>query len=118
MHHTPRFFRLVLCVAGVLVSQSVFAATLSREQIAQQVIGKDLTTVRLGMTVRLRYNPDGSITMKAGFISGSGTWAYAEEGLCMTMVDGPKRGRTCTSFEMLEDGSYRNSEGQILRVQQ
>lgn len=118
MRHTPGFLRPALVVASVLVSQSVFAATLSREQIAQQVIGKDLTTVRLGMTVRLRYNVDGSVTMKAGFISGSGTWAYAEDGLCMTMVDGPKRGKTCTSFEALKDGSYRNSEGQILRVRQ
>lgn len=118
MRHTPRFFRPALFVASVLVSQPVFSATLSREQVAQQVIGKDLTTVRLGMTVRLRYNPDGSVTMRAGFISGSGTWAYAGDGLCMTMIDGPKPGKTCTSFEALEDGSYRNSEGQILRVQQ
>ncbi|MBV2185820.1 MAG: hypothetical protein KUL88_14915 [Rhizobium sp.] len=118
MRHTPRFLRPAVFAASVLISQSAFAATLSREQIAQQIIGKDLTTVRLGMTARLRYNVDGSVNMKAGFISGSGSWAYAEDGLCMTMVDGPKRGKTCTTFEALEDGSYRNSEGQILRVQQ
>lgn len=118
MRHVLRFLSSNLFLVGALATQPAFAATLTQEQIAQQLIGKDLTAVRLGMTVRLRYNVDGSVALKAGFISGSGTWVYAENGLCMTMVDGPKRGKTCTRFEALGDGSYRNSEGQILRVQQ
>lgn len=118
MRHIQRLFFPALVMTGIPAGQASLAGTLSQEQIAHQIIGKDLTATHLGMTVHLRYNSDGSITMKTPFISGSGTWVYSEDGLCMTMTKGPKRGKTCTSFEALEDGSYRNSEGQLLQVQQ
>lgn len=70
------------------------------------------------MTVHPRYNPDGGITLKTPIVSGSGTWVCAEDGLCMTVAKGPKRGRTRTGFEALGDGRYRNSEGQMQRVRQ
>ena len=72
---------------------------------------------RNGMTVRLRYNENGSVAMKAAFVTGAGTWVYAGDGVCMMMTKGPKRGKTCTAFEDLGNGIYRNSEGFILRVQ-
>ena len=31
-------------------------------------------------------NADGSVAMKAAFITGAGTWAFAGDGLCMTMT--------------------------------
>lgn len=121
MRHMRSFLPSVMAPAlvaiGLLAGMPAPAEILSQDQIARQIIGKDLTTVRLGMTVHLRYNLDGSITMKAAFATGLGHWDYDGDGLCMTMTKGPKRGMTCTEFEALDDGSYRNSEGLILWVQ-
>ena len=117
MRHLRSFLPTLMAI-GALVGQPAAAAILSQDQIARQIIGKDLTAVRLGMTVHLRYNLDGSITLKAAFATGLGHWNYDGDGLCMTMTKGPKRGMTCTEFEALGDGSYRNSEGLILRVRQ
>ncbi len=94
------------------------AEILSRDRIAKEIIGKPLTTSRKGMTVRLQYNTDGTVRMKAFIISGSGTWKYSDDGICMNMTSGPKKGETCVTFEHLGGNEYRNSEGMVLAVQE
>ncbi|AKI03306.1 hypothetical protein IMCC20628_04640 (plasmid) [Hoeflea sp. IMCC20628] len=116
MSYVANFPRILLLTAGILAAGPVLADTLTQAQIADQIIGKDLAGQRNGMTVRLRYNADGSVAMKAAFITGAGTWTFAGDGLCMTMTKGPKRGKTCTAFENLGGGAFRNSEGVTLRV--
>ena len=118
MSYAPRLFLPVLLATVTLAAQPALAETLTQAQISSRIIGKDLRATRNGMTVRLRYNHDGSIAMKVALISGAGTWVYAGNGLCMMMTKGPKRGKTCTAFEDLGNGTYRNSEGLILRVQE
>lgn len=116
MSYVAYFTRFLLLTASMLATSPALADSLTRTQIADQIIGKDLVGRRNGMTARLRYNADGSVAMKAAFITGAGTWAFAGDGLCMTMTKGPKRGKTCTTFEDLGDGSFRNSEGVTLWV--
>lgn len=116
MNDFANFTRGFLLTASMLAASPALAATLTQAQIADQIIGKDLVGRRNGMTVRLRYNADGSVAVKAAFITGAGTWAFAGDGLCMTMTKGPRRGKTCTTFEDLGDGAFRNSEGMTLRV--
>jgi hypothetical protein len=41
---------------------------LTQEQIAREIIGKDITAKRKGVSVRLKYLPDGNVTMKAMLI--------------------------------------------------
>jgi hypothetical protein len=94
------------------------AENMSKEQITRQIIGKTLITSRKGMKVRLRYNTDGTVRLKAFVISGGGTWEYSDDGLCMNMTSGPKKGRTCVSFEHLGGNKYRNSEGAVLTAQE
>ena len=109
MSHTAPLLRVLLMAAGTLAAAPALADTMTQAQIATEIIGKDLVGQRTGMTVRLRYDPGGNVTMKAAFVTGAGT-------LCMTMTKGPKRGKTCLTFEKLGDGSFRNSEGMTLRV--
>jgi len=116
MSYITNFSRIFLLTTSMLAAGPALADSLSKAQIAGQIIGKDLVGRHNGMTVRLRYYADGRVAMKAAFITGAGTWAFAGDGLCMTLTKGPKRGKTCTTFEDLGDGSFRNSEGVILRV--
>lgn len=116
MSHAAPLLRVVLLTTATLAAAPALADTLTQAQIATEIIGKDLVGRRTGMTVRLRYDPGGKVTMKAAFVTGAGTWKFAGDSLCMTMTKGPKRGETCLTFEKFGDGSFRNSEGMILRV--
>ncbi|MFA7415883.1 MAG: hypothetical protein WC048_15505 [Rhizobium sp.] len=102
---------------GIIPIHSAAAAQMTNEQIAREIVGKEMTASRNGISVRLRYSPDGTVTIRTMFMSGSGTWKFGADGLCMDMTSGPKRGRTCVSFENLGDKTYRNSEGLVLTVQ-
>jgi len=94
------------------------AEIMSQDRIAKEIVGKTLTTSRKGMTVRLQYNTDGTVRMKAFIMSGGGTWKYSDDGICMNMTNGPKKGETCVTFEHLGGNKYRNSEGMVLTVQE
>lgn len=117
MHRAVTLTLPALATVGALSIQPVLAETLTREQVSRQIIDRDLTATHNGMTVRLRYNSDGSIVMKVAFMSGVGNWVYVGDELCMTLTKGPKRGKTCVTFEGLGNGTYRNSEGLILHRQ-
>jgi hypothetical protein len=93
------------------------AEIMSRDRITSEIIGKTLKATRKGMTVRLLFDTDGTVQMKAFVISGGGTWKYNGDGLCMDMTSGPKKGETCVIFEHLGGNRYRNSEGMVLTVQ-
>ncbi len=107
----------VTLAALMAATLPAMAEIMSRERISKEIIGKALTATRKGMTVRLQYNTDGTVRMKAFVISGGGTWEYNGDGLCMDMTSGPKKGETCVTFEHLGGNRYRNSEGLVLTVQ-
>lgn len=112
-------------ITSLALTAAVFTATtlpavaeiMSKDRIAKEIIGKTLTTSRKGMTVRLQYNTDGTVRMKAFIMSGGGTWKYSDNGVCMTMTSGPKKGETCVTFEHLGGNKYRNSQGMVLTAQ-
>jgi len=110
---------LKIALIGAFISSPFAGAatageTMTKDQISSQIIGTPLATSRKGMPVRLTYNQDGSVTMKALIMSATGTWRYAENGLCMTMTKGPRKGETCVTFVDLGNGEYLNSEGMTL----
>ncbi|PHQ95513.1 MAG: hypothetical protein COB40_10145 [Marinosulfonomonas sp.] len=109
----------VVITAAVLTTpiQPAASEIMSKDMINREIIGKTLTGTRKGMTVRLLYRTDGTVQMKAFVISGSGTWNYSNDGVCMNMTSGPKKGETCVTFEHLGGNKYRNSKGMILTIQ-
>ena len=106
--------------ATVLVAMALpaMAETMSKDRIAEEIIGKTLTGRIKGMTARLEYRIDGMVRMKTFVISGGGTWKYSDDGICMNMTKGPRKGETCVTFEHLGGNKYRNSEGLVLTVQE
>ncbi len=112
----PRSLLITSLLMGVALPASA-GETLTKPHISQQIIGKTLMTSRKGMRVRMTYNVDGTVAMKALVMSAFGTWEYKGGGVCMQMNSGPRKGETCVTFEALGDNKYRNSEGMVLTVQ-
>ncbi len=107
------FISLVLYATLVAVVSTMAGptTTLTKEQISGEIIGKTLDAKRMGLSVTISYKNDGSLTMKFPIMSGSGTWSYNGNGICMLLTNGPRKGRTCVTFEHLGGNKYRNSEG-------
>lgn len=93
------------------------ATTLNQDQIAQEIIGKTLNAKRMGLAVRIVYKADGTVAVVFPLISGSGTWSFDGDAICMNLDSGPRRGKTCVTFEKLDGNKFRNSEGVILTVE-
>jgi hypothetical protein len=110
----PLVLALLACAA--MPFPAAAEAPLTNVEISRHIIGRDLTAQRAGMDLRIRYDPDGSVRMRILLVSGSGTWRFADDGLCVDMTSGPKRGRACTTFERVGDKTFRNSQGLILKV--
>ena len=118
-------FRNRVAFAGLVFYATLVAAvstmagptmTLTKERISSEIIGKTLDAKRLGLPVRILYKRDQSVTMKFAIMSGAGTWSYSHNGICMLLTSGPRKGKTCVTFEHLGDNRYRNSEGIIFTV--
>ena len=112
-----RNFLLSAFCFSIMSMSAAVAETLTKEQISQQIVGKTLIANQMGMKINMIYKPDGTVTMKALLMSGSGTWSYNDNGICMLMTSGPRRGETCVTFEHLGGKKYLNSEGATLTVQ-
>lgn len=108
-------------LAAILIASMPLAAkaggTLTQEQMSQQIIGRELTATRKGMNLRLRYLPDGEVTLKMLVLSVSGTWDFEGNSICMTMVGGPRKGRNCVTFTAVGGNRFLNSEGVTMTVQ-
>lgn len=116
-----RALQSVNILAAILIASMPLAATageaLTQEQMSEQIIGKELTATRKGVNVRLRYLPDGEVTVKMLVLSFSGTWDFEGDSICMTMLSGPRKGSNCVTFTALGGNKFLNSEGLTMTVQ-
>ena len=62
---------LIIAMLGAVLLPSTGAATtpLTREQIANKIIGKTLNARRMGMPVKTLYKQDGTVTIKFAIMS-------------------------------------------------
>ncbi|WP_417808126.1 hypothetical protein [Thioclava sp.] len=110
--------RTLVAILLALIPLSALAGEpLTQEQISHQIIGKDITVKRMGMNVKLKYLPNGNVTMKALLMSYSGEWEYDRGGICMVMTSGPRKGRNCVTISHLNGNQFLNSEGATMTVQ-
>jgi len=108
---------LAAALLAVTPLSALAGEPLTQEQIAHQIIGKDITVKRMGMNVKLKYLPDGNVTVRALLISYSGKWEYDGDGICMVMTSGPRKGRNCVTITHLNGNQFVNSEGATMTVQ-
>ncbi len=113
--------QIVTILTAILIALMPLSASagdaLTQEQMSQQIIGKELTATRKGVKVRLKYLPDGKVTFKMLLLSFSGAWEFEGDSMCMTMTEGPRKGRNCVTFTALGDNKFLNSEGVTMTVQ-
>lgn len=77
----------------------------------RQIIGKELNVTRKGVNVRLTNLPNGEMTLKMLVLSFSGAWGFEGNRTCMTLAEGPRKGRNCGTVTPLGRNSFFNSEG-------
>lgn len=98
---------------GVIAS----AEPLTNEAFQQRIVGKTLVAKRMGMTMRMRFEADGTVSMKAPIGSGAGTWVFSGEQVCTTMTSGPRKGSRCGQLIDLGNGKFKNAQGVTLTLQ-
>ena len=101
----------VILVSGWI---STSAETLGPDRIRSELVGQDLQG-RMGLLrASLRYNTDGTFEMRAPVGRGAGTWEMTDNGMCIDITSGPRKGRECLTFTDNGDGSYSVSNGMTL----
>ncbi len=108
------FLKIVMVSAlliTIMPTKMALAANLTKDQISSQIIGKTLNAKRMGMSVTIHYKSDGSVSVKFSVFSTAGRWVYNDDGICMDLESGPRKGKTCVTFEHLGGNKYKNSEG-------
>ena len=113
IHHAAAAVATVIALS--LPAAPVLAGVLDADGISAQIIGKELVARRMGMKVHLRYDPDGSVTIRSPFFSGTGSWRRDGNRLCMTVAGAPGPETSCHGFEDLGGGKFRNTDGMVLR---
>ena len=113
IHHAAAAVATVIALS--LPAAPVLAGVLDADGISAQIIGKELVARRMGMKVHLRYDPDGSVTIRSLLFSGTGGWRRDGNRLCMTVAGAPGPETSCHGFEDLGGGKFRNTDGMVLR---
>ena len=81
---TPNALILIAALSLSVVAQPAQAEVMSAAEIAEQIVDKDLVARRMGARVHLRYDVSGTVTIRAPFFSGTGSWERDGDLLCMT----------------------------------
>ncbi len=108
-------FVLAISVFAVTLIPAV-AQQLTAEEFQAELVGRKLETKNLGLTARLVFLPDRTVSMQAPVGASQGTWEIQGKQVCMTMTSGPQPGTRCGGFERLGKGRYANGQGQVFTV--
>lgn len=111
-----QFLFAAALIAGGTAGNAVQADTLTPAQIETEIVGKTMETSRMGRTMTIRYDANGTLAMDTPRGPARGTWEYSETGICATITEGPRPGTNCTTFTALGGGAYETSRGATFRV--
>jgi len=96
---------------------SAYAEVLSGDQLQTEVIGKTLVAKRMGMTMRMTFNEDGTITAKSAIRNGQGTWTISGNTLCIEMPMRRSNDDPCQTFSVAGDAQLTSSNGMNFKVE-
>ncbi|MEL6677763.1 MAG: hypothetical protein AAFQ51_03585, partial [Pseudomonadota bacterium] len=104
--------------ALVLGALPAGAEQLSGPRIAGEIIGHALSA-RMGLLrADMRYETDGTLSMRAMMMRGGGTWELVNDTLCVEITSGPRSGSAeCLTFKDTGEGGYEASNGMVLTRQ-
>ena len=111
---------LVAALAALLSTPALHVAqakTLNQSEIRAAMLGKPIFTRRFGMSIRMVYRANGTVTAKALLGTINGTWRpRGRNQICTTFPSGPAKGTSCVSYTKTGPNRYRTSEGVNFRV--
>ncbi|MEL6920154.1 MAG: hypothetical protein AAFO77_03900 [Pseudomonadota bacterium] len=102
--------------AALIHSPLVQAQPLTQSEIAEELVGRDLSTKRRGMTVTLTLSPDGTVQVRAPLGRVNGNWSFSGDQICMTIAMRGREQSNCTTYERVGQGIYRNAQGDMITV--
>ena len=111
------FFVLGFTAAGIMAGMgAIEAKQLTQSEIRAAMVGKPIFTRRFGMSVKMLYRSNGTVTAKALLGTVDGTWRAKGNRVCTTFPSGPAKGTSCVSYTKIGPNQYRTSEGVMFRV--
>ncbi|MEL6505094.1 MAG: hypothetical protein AAFO61_09760 [Pseudomonadota bacterium] len=104
-------------VAGMFLPAPVASAkALSASEVRKAMLGKTIKTRRFGLSIRMRYRPNGTVRVTSALGNLNGTWRARGNQFCTTFNSGPAKGTDCVSFTKIGPNRYRTSAGQRFSV--
>lgn len=109
------------CIGVVAVVFALIAATpgtaspLSEDEIQASLVGKTIQGKRMGMTMQIRLDADGSAAMRSTVMDDTGDWRINGQELCMKWQRFNNGQERCSLVSQEKDG-YRLQGGPLMKV--
>ncbi len=106
--------KITALVVGTLVAFGTGANSeqfLSAKDIESQIVGHGFQGRKGILSVALRYDRDGTVTMRSPLGTGQGHWTMSGDQLCVKLETGPRKVDECLTFISQSEGVYRASNG-------
>lgn len=116
---TRRLFTQTAAVVTLTLSAfaagSVSAAPMSANEIKSELVGKHLKGKRLGVTMNLQLQADGSATLESTLVDDKGKWRMDGDKLCMKWDEFRGGKEQCSNFTREKKG-FRMEGGPLLKI--
>lgn len=107
-----KVFYLVLVSLLVHFPTIAEAKPLNRAEIKKEMLGKVINTRRFGLSIKLLYRTNGTVSARSIAGNLKGTWRYSgSTKVCTSFPSGPAKGTSCVSFTKIGEKKFRSSEG-------
>ncbi len=116
MHSFTARAALASIILIAAASTPAFAKPLTKKEIRSVMLNKPLLTRRFGLSVRMVYRSNGTVSAKTVLGTSIGTWRHKGNQVCTTFPSGPAKGTSCASFTKTGKNRYRSSKGVSFRV--
>jgi len=98
--------------------QSAQAKPLSVTEIKAAMVGKTIYTRSFGMSVKMIFRANGTVSASAILGTSNGTWRpKGDNQICTTFPSGPAKGTRCVTYIKTGKNRYRTSDGTNFRVE-
>lgn len=111
--HFKSFFLAGLVSASFATAS--LAAPMTADEIKSDLIGQPLTGKRLGVTMNLFLNQDGSATLRSTLVDDTGTWRVNGDQLCLKWTEFRGGKEQCSTFTR-KNGGFRMKGGPLLKT--
>jgi len=100
---------------ATLTTSPAQAASMTAAEIQSEMVGKQLSGRRLGITMNILLNQDGTAVLESTIVDDEGVWRMNGDQLCMKWNEFRGGKEQCSDFSR-EKGGYRMEGGPLLKT--